>query len=72
MKLDENQNTKTCFKKEGVVNPTNAAEVGKMTLLVSPGLDRVEVIFDQDKSSSSGRRNISEVQKWSGQLPKEG
>lgn len=50
MKLEENLKVKTCFKKEGVANPTSAAEVNKMTLLVPPGFDRVEVIFDQELS----------------------
>lgn len=37
MKWEENQNTKTYFKKEGVVNPTNA-ELNKMIRPVSPEL----------------------------------
>lgn len=67
MKLEENQNIKTCFKKEGVANPTNAAELNKMQLVVSLGFGRMEIIIDQDRGSPSGLRK-SEAQKRSGQL----
>ena len=54
-----------------MLNPPNAAELNKMTLLVTLGFGKRDIIIDQDKSSPSGLRSESEVQKWRGQLLKD-
>lgn len=48
MKSDGHPNTKTCFKKEAVVSPTDAAEL-HTALPVGPGFDGMEVVPDQGR-----------------------